>query len=64
MPAETLKTITEAYQGFHMIHGYPDFRNFTRYITEDGMNQYRRMPLGDHVSMDAYNARLITSLRR
>ena len=27
------------------------------FITEDGMYQYKRMPKGDHVSMDAYNAR-------
>ena len=27
------------------------------FITEDGMYQYKRMPMGDHVSMDAYNAR-------
>ena len=57
VPTDTFKTVTDAYQGFHMIPLHPDSRKYTMFITEDGMYQYKRMPMGDHVSMDAYNAR-------
>ena len=57
VPGNTFKTVTDAYQGFHMIPLHPDSRKYTMFITEDGMFQYKRMPMGDHVSMDAYNAR-------
>ena len=56
VPTNTFKTVTDAYQGFHMIPLHPDSRKYTMFITEDGMYQYMRMPMGDHVSMDAYNA--------
>ena len=57
VPSNTFKTVTDAYQGFHMIPLHPDSRKYTMFITENGMYQYKRMPMGDHVSMDAYNAR-------
>ena len=57
VPSNTFKTVTDAWQGFHMIPLHPDSRKYTTFITEDGMYQYLRLPQGDHVSMDAYNAR-------
>ena len=40
-----------------MIPVHPDSRQYTTFVTEQGMFQYLRMPMGDHVSMDAYNYR-------
>ena len=57
VPAGTFKTVTDAWQGFHMIPLHQDSRKYTMFLTEQGMYQYKRMPMGDHVSMDAYNYR-------
>ena len=32
-------------------------REYTNFLTEWGMFRYKRMPMGDHLSMDAYNYR-------
>ena len=40
-----------------MIPLHPDSVPYTTFVTEWGMYRYRRMPMGDHVSMDAYNYR-------
>ena len=48
----------------------PDSRQYTTFITPWGKFRYVRMPMGDHVSMDAYNNRFdkvtekVTSLKR
>jgi hypothetical protein len=34
-----------------------DSREYTNFLTEWGMFRYKRMPMGDHVLMDAYNYR-------
>jgi hypothetical protein len=61
VPAGSYKTVTDAWhwQGFHMIPLHPDAMQYTTFLTEWGMYRYRRMPMGDHVSvsMDAYNYR-------
>ena len=57
VPEETYKTVTDAWKGFHMIPVHPDSRKYTTFVTEQGMFRYLRMPMGDHVSMDAYNYR-------
>ena len=57
VPAGTFKTVTDAWQGFHMVELDPESRKYTTFITEQGMYRYLRMPMGDHVSMDAYNFR-------
>ena len=57
VPAKSFKTVTDAWQGFHMIPLHPDSMQYTTFLTEWGMYRYRRMPMGDHVSMDAYNYR-------
>jgi hypothetical protein len=31
-----------------------NYREFTNFVTEWGMFHYKRIPMGDHVSMDAY----------
>ena len=40
-----------------MIPLHEDSREFRNFVTEWGMFRYKRMPMGDHVSMDAYNYR-------
>ena len=57
VPANSYKTVTDAWQGFHMIPLHEDSRKYTTFLTEWGMYRYKRMPMGDHVSMDAYNYR-------
>ena len=57
VPEDTYKTVTDAWKGFHMIPVHPDSRKYTTFVTEQGMFRYLRMPMGDHVSMDAYNYR-------
>jgi hypothetical protein len=57
VPADSYKTVTDAWQGFHMIPLHEDSRQYTTFVTEWGMFRYKRMPMGDHVSMDAYNYR-------
>ena len=51
------KTVTDAWQGFHMIPLHEDSRQYTSFVTEWGMFRYKRMPMGDHGSMDANNYR-------
>ena len=57
VPANSYKTVTDAWQGFHMIPLHEDSRKYTTILTEWGMYRYKRMPMGDNVSMDAYNYR-------
>ena len=57
VPAGTFKTVTDAWQGFHMVQLHPDSRMYTTFIKEQVMYRYRRMTMGDHMSMDAYNFR-------
>jgi hypothetical protein len=57
VPADSYKTVTDALQGFHMIPLHEDSREYTDFLTEWGMFRYKRIPIGDHVSMDAYNYR-------
>ena len=40
-----------------MIPVHPDSRQYTTFVTEQGMFRYLRMPMGDQTSMDAYNYR-------
>ena len=40
-----------------MIPLHKDSREYTTFLTELGMFRYKRMPMGDHVSMDTYNYR-------
>ena len=40
-----------------MISLHNDSREYTTFLTEWGMFRYKRMPMGDHVSMDVYNYR-------
>ena len=34
-----------------------DSRGYTTFIREWGIFRYKRMPMGDHVTMDAFNYR-------
>ena len=38
-----------------MIPHHKDSVEYTTFLTEWGMFRYKRMPMGDHVSMNAYN---------
>ena len=55
VPADSYKSVTDVWQGFHMIPLQKDSREYTNLVTEWGMFRYKRMPMGDHVLMDAYN---------
>jgi hypothetical protein len=55
VPADSYKTVTDVWQAFHMIPLHEDSREYTNFLTEWGMFIYKRMPMGDHVSMDTYN---------
>ena len=57
VPENSYKTVTDAWQGFHMIPVHPESQPYTTFVTEQGMFRYKRMPMGDHASMDAYNYR-------
>ena len=57
LPADSYKTVTDAWQGFHMIPLHEDSRQYTTFVTEWVMFRYERMPMGDHMPMDAYNYR-------
>ena len=57
IPPNSYKTVTDAWQGFHMIPLDPESIKYTTFITEFGRYRYKRMPQGDQVSMDAYNFR-------
>ena len=40
-----------------MIRLDPDSMKYTTFLTEDGLYSYKRMPIRNHASMDAYNFR-------
>ena len=57
IPARTVKTVVDAWNGFHAINIRPEDRHLTTFITEQGRFRYRRAPMGFMASQDAYTAR-------
>lgn len=57
IPANTSKTVLDAWNGYHSLPLSEDTREATTFITERGRYQYCRAPMGFHASGDAYTRR-------
>ena len=57
IPSHTVKTVMDAWNGYHSIEIKPEDRHKTTFITEQGRFRYRRAPMGFLVSQDAYTDR-------
>ena len=57
VPAGKLKTVLDAWNGYHSLLLDPKSKKFTNFITEWGMYRYRRGPQGFHGTGDAYTRR-------
>ena len=57
IPAGKVKTVLDAWNGFHSLELAPESRPATRFISEFGCYQYRRGPQGWHGTGDAYTRR-------
>ena len=57
VPQGSLKTVTDAWNGFHSMLMYSDDRHITTFITPWGRYRYRVAPQGFLASGDAYNQR-------
>ena len=57
IPPNTLKTVCDAWNGYHSLELAKDSKNVTAFITPWGRYRYRRAPMGMHTSGDAYTRR-------
>ena len=57
IPPKTLKTVLDAWNGYHSVKLHPESREATSFITEWGRYRYLRAPMGFHASGDAYTKR-------
>ena len=57
IPTGTLKTVVDAWNGYHSLPLDPDSKRFTTFITEHGRYWYNRGPQGYHGTGDAYTRR-------
>lgn len=57
VPGETLKTVVDAWNGYHSLILDEDSRKLTTFITEWGRYRYCRGPQGYHGTGDAYTRR-------
>ena len=57
VPAGKLKTVLDAWNGYHSLLLDPESRKYTNFITEWGMYRYCRGPQGYHGTGDAYTRR-------
>ena len=57
MPANTWKTVSDAWNGFHSVPLDPESRHLTTFITPWGRFWYLVAPKGQEVSGDAYSVR-------
>ena len=57
VPKGQLKTVTDAWNGYHSIEICPEDRDKTTFITENGRYRYCRAPMGFLASGDAYTHR-------
>ena len=56
-PANTYKTVLDAWNGYHSMPLADDAKDATTFITEWGRYRYKRAPMGFHASGDAYTRR-------
>lgn len=57
VPPGSVKTVCDAWNGYHSLDLAAESRNATSFITEWGRFRYRRAPMGLHTSGDAYTRR-------
>lgn len=57
IPGDTWKTVTDAWNGYHLVPLHPDSRKYTNLITMEGKFRYTRCPQGACFAGDAYNRR-------
>ena len=57
IPGGKLKTVVDAWNGFHSLVIDEESRNYTAFVTEWGVYRYCRAPQGFHGSGDAYTRR-------
>ena len=57
IPANTWKSVTDAWNGYHSTPLHEDDRDFTTFLTEKGRYRYRVAPQGFVAAGDGYNAR-------
>ena len=57
VPQDTIKTVTDAWNGYHSVPIHPDDRHLTTFITPWGRYRYKVAPQGFLASGDAYNQR-------
>ena len=56
-PTDKLKTVLDAWNGYHSLPLSDDAKNAMNFITEWGRYRYQRAPMGYHASGDAYTRR-------
>ncbi|MCP4294488.1 MAG: RNA-directed DNA polymerase [Proteobacteria bacterium] len=57
IPANVIKTVMNAVDGYHAVPLHPDSRPLTTFITQWGAYRYKRLPQGFLASGDAYTRR-------
>ena len=57
IPGNTWKTVTDAWNGYHLVPLHPDSKKFTTFISMEGKFRYNRCPQGACFAGDAFNRR-------
>lgn len=57
VPPNTVKTVTDAWNGYHSVPLHPDDRHYTAFITPFGQFRYQTAPQGYIASGDGYTRR-------
>ena len=57
VPPNTIKTVTDAWNGYHSVPLHPDDRHYTAFLTPYGRFQYKTTPQGYIASGDGYTRR-------
>jgi len=57
IPGHSWKTVTDAFNGYHLVPLHPESKKYTNFISMEGTFQYNRCPQGGSFAGDAYNRR-------
>ena len=60
IPGNTWKTVTDAWNGYHLVPLHPNSKRFTTFISMEGKFRYTRCPQGACFAGDAFNRRHAT----
>ena len=58
VPANKVKSVLDAWHGYHSVEIHPDDRHFTTFLTENGRYMYRTMAQGFLAAGDGYSLRM------